>query len=89
MTQWVVWAHACLVLAAYHAWGWTGGPPGPRWWRGRRWTVRSVIRALRTERWRLGDEGFWAGWPAMPADAPERGPPVPPLVACATHASRL
>jgi hypothetical protein len=87
--QWVVWAYACLVLAAYQTWGWGPGPPGPKWWRGRRWTGRSVIRALRTAGWGDGAGGFWPGWPAMPGSCPERAPPLPPLVAFATQASRL
>jgi hypothetical protein len=87
--QWVVWAYACLVLAGYQAWGWGAGPPGPKWWRGRRWTGRSVIRALRTELGPGGSGGFGPGWPATPTISAERAPPVSPLVAFATLASRL
>jgi hypothetical protein len=74
--QWVVWAYACLVLAGYLAWGWGRGVPGPKWWRGRRWTVRSVIRAVRTEVWRRADGRFWAGCPAIPSISPKRAPPL-------------
>jgi hypothetical protein len=87
--QWVVWAYACLVLAGYRAWGWTSGPPGPKWWRGRRWTGRSVIRALRTELGQAGRGGFGPSWPVIPPSSVERAPPVSPLVAFATPASRL
>lgn len=83
--QWVVWSYATLVLAGYLAWGWSGGPRGPKWWRGRRWTVRSVIRALRTEGWH-GNTAFWPGCPAIPRDSPERGPPLLPF---ALHAQRI
>lgn len=76
--QWVVWSYATLVLAGYLAWGWERGPRGPKWWRGRRWTVRSVIRAVRTAGW-SGEAPFWAGCPVTPRDCPERGPPLLPF----------
>lgn len=84
--QWVVWAYACLVLAGYLAWGWGSGPPGPKWWRGRRWTGRSVIRALRAEVWAGAGRSFRARCPAIPADRPERGPP---LRSVTLHAQRI
>lgn len=75
--QWIVWSYATLVLAAYQAWGWERGPQGPRWWRGRRWTGRSVIRAVREATWQAGI-GFWAGCPVPPSNpTASRPPPLP------------
>jgi hypothetical protein len=81
--QWVVWAYACLVLAGYQAWGWGAGPPGPKWWRGRRWTGRSVIRALRAAAWGEGPGSFSAGCPAIAVNSPERAPPLLPFALAA------
>lgn len=57
VTQWVVWVYACVVLAAYHAWGYTV-PTGSRlggWHAPRRWSLGMLWQQARMELWRLGE----------------------------------
>lgn len=55
VTQWVVWVYACVVLAAYRAWGY-GVPAGSRlggWYTPRRWSLGMLCQQVRTELWGL------------------------------------
>lgn len=75
--QWVVWSYATLVLAGYLAWGWERGPPGPKWWRRRRWTARTVVQAVREELWQHRAAAFRPVRLRTPATPREM--PLPPL----------
>jgi hypothetical protein len=48
---WVVWTYAMLVLAAHETWGTSPPPAASRWYRGRRWTPREALSAVRQEVW--------------------------------------
>jgi hypothetical protein len=87
-TQWVVWTYAMLMLAGYHAWGWSASPTATRWYRGRRWTVRDVLTAVRSELWRgpLAFRDDHAGIGGNPGGNP---PPTTPLAAAIRAAPHL
>jgi|SRR5579883_911160 len=56
--QFMAWAYALTMLAAYKAWKGLLHPPirPTPWWPGaRRWSLNTVLQALRQEVWRLGD----------------------------------
>jgi hypothetical protein len=73
--QWVVWVYACLILAGYLAWGWEQRGGGPRWWRGRRWTARTVAQHVRRELWALEAVTFCPAWVRIPPNPTAMPPP--------------
>jgi hypothetical protein len=76
--QWVVGVYACLVLAGFLSWGWEQAGSGPRWWRGRRWTARTVAAQVRRELWDLEAVTFAPSWVWIPPNPAEmRSPPLP------------
>lgn len=87
--QWVVWVYACLVLAGYLAWGWEQRGSGPRWWRGRRWTARTVAAQVRRELWDLAGVTFSPSWVRFPPNPGEMRPPALPVTTPALSARRL
>jgi len=87
--QWVVWVYACLVLASYLAWGWTRGAGGPRWWRGQRWTARTVARQVRQELWSLAGVTFAPAWVRIPPHPTKTQPPSLPVTTPALVARRI
>ena len=89
VVQWVVWVSACLVLAGYLAWGWEQRGGGPRWWRGRRWTARTVAQQVRRELWDLDAVTFSPAWVRIPPNPPEMHPPILPVTTPALVARRL
>lgn len=73
--QWVVWTYAVLVLAAQETWG-TGPPPvASRWHRGRRWTPREAVSAVRQEVW-TGQLAVIGTVPTVMAATPGEMPPA-------------
>jgi hypothetical protein len=87
--QWVVWVYACLVLAGFLAWGWAQQGGGPRWWRGRRWTARTVAAQVRRELWNLAGATFAPAWVKIPPHPDERRPPPLPVTTPALVARRM
>lgn len=87
--QWVVWVYACLVLAGYLAWGWEQRGGGPRWWRGRRWTARTVAAQVRQELWALEAVTFAPTWVRIPPNPTERTAPQLPVTMPAVVARRI
>jgi hypothetical protein len=87
--QWVVWVYACLVLAGYLSWGWAQGGGGPRWWRGRRWTARTVAHQVRRELWDLAGVSFSPVWIRIPPNPREMRLPTLPVTTPALTARRL
>ncbi|MGE3799370.1 MAG: hypothetical protein AB7G88_16190, partial [Thermomicrobiales bacterium] len=55
-----------LILTGYHCWGLTAGdrPALGRWWRPRRWSIGSLLQAVRQELWQAGD--FQPVWTRSP-----------------------
>lgn len=87
--QWVVWVYACLVLAGFLAWGWEQRGGGPRWWRGRRWTARSVAQQVRRELWDLEAVTFSPVWIRIPPTPTEMTAPSLPVTTPALLARRI
>lgn len=87
--QWVVWVYACLVLAGYLTWGWEHRGGGPRWWRGRRWTARTVAQQVRRELWDLGQVTFCPAWVRIPPNPGEMPPSHLPVTTPAVVARRI
>ena len=87
--QWVVWVYACLVLAGFLAWGWEQRGGGPRWWRGRRWTARSVATQVRRELWDLDAVTFAPVWVRIPPNPTEMRPGALPVTTPALLARRI
>lgn len=63
---WMLWVYALLILTGYHCWrlGPATQPPLGRWWRPRRWSIGSLLQALRQELWQAGD--FQPVWTRSP-----------------------
>ncbi len=62
--QFMAWVYALIMLVGYKAWGGllhSPARPTP-WWPGsRRWSLNTVLQALRQEVWQLGDfQPVWA-----------------------------
>lgn len=72
---WSAWVYALLILAAYRAWGLTGGPrTRTAWWQGgRRWSFNTLLRQCRAAVG--GGHTFHASWYTLPGNCPEKIPP--------------
>ncbi len=87
--QWVVWVYACLVLSGFLAWGWEQRGGGPRWWRGRRWTARTVAQQARRELWTLEAVSFSPAWVRIPPNPAAMRRPALPVTTPALTARRI
>jgi hypothetical protein len=77
--QWVVWSYAILILAGRAVWGTSRSPTGTAWYRGRRWTPRDLVTALRQACWLAQEDPFQAILQEIPARSGEMEHSPPPL----------
>ena len=89
VSPWVAWVYACLVLAGFLSWGWEQRGGGPRWWRGRRWTARTVAQQGRRELWALEAVTFCPTWVRIPPNPTEMTTPPLPVPTPALLARRI
>lgn len=87
--QWHVWLYGLLMLAAYQAWGVTGGRQPPGRWRKPvgRWSFNTCWRQIHAELWQQAD--FQASWHGSRANWLEKEPLLALLRNSALVASRV
>lgn len=79
VVPWVVWTYALLVLSAVETWGHDPAWRRTAWYRGRRWTPRDALTAVREEWWRRDHDLFHLPSPGTGATPGEMPPHPPPL----------